>query len=150
MNSNPQTWPVQLSSDHAGYQRLALKRRHPDSPDYEVIVVRTSALLELWSRDVGYFLPPVDQWAADKRNGIRDFLDPADPGFAEMPVVSMHTRTLAEWSWRPPFRRFSAVPVVAFTNGRHRTRYLAAAGAQTLPVEVTRRSAPMLKALCGA
>ena len=149
MSTAPKTWAVQLSAEHPGYQRVELKRRHPQSPDYEVVVVPTQALLDLWSRDTSYFLPPVDQWKPEKRNGIRDFLDPADPGFAEMPVVSVHARTVVEWSWWPPFRRIHELPVVAFTNGRHRARYLAAAGAQHLPVEVTQRSAPKLKALCG-
>jgi hypothetical protein len=143
------TWPVELDHRHPGYQRLELKRRHPTGLDYKVVIVRTERLLELWSRDGTFFLPPVPEWKEEKRNGIRAFLDPADPGTAEMPVVSMRSQTVRRWGWWPPFFTHVEEPVLTFTNGRHRARYLAYAGAQTIPVEVTARSAPLVEAHCG-
>jgi hypothetical protein len=120
------------------------------SSDYVVINVRTDRLLELWSRDGGYFLPPVPQWTQSERDRFHSFLDSRDPGFAEMPVVSIYFRTVSRWGWRPPFRCNFEEPVLAFTNGRHRARYLAYAGAQTIPVEATARSAPLVQKYCGA
>jgi hypothetical protein len=143
------TWRVELDHEHSGYQCLELKRRHPTSHDYKVIIVRADKLLELWSRDSDFFLPPVPKWKPGMRNRIRAFLDPEDIGTAEMPVVSMRSQTVWRWGLRPPFFKRVEEPVLSFTNGRHRARYLAYAGAATLPVEVTVRSAPLVEAYCG-
>lgn len=143
------TWPVELDRQHPNYQSLVLKRKHPDRDDYRVVIVKTELLLALWARDEGYFLPPVSDWKEEKRQGIRKFLDPADPGIAEMSVVSMRMRTGVLWHWWPPLRVRVAEPVISFTNGRHRARYLVFAGAKTMPVEVTLNSAPLVEAHCG-
>lgn len=143
------TWRVELGAWHSNYKSLHLKQSHPDNPGYKVIIVRTDKLLELWSRDTGYFLPSVSLWTEEKRNGIHSFLDPADPGTAEMPVVSIFIREIRTWNWRPPFFSYVKEPVLTFTNGRHRARYLADAGARTLPVESTMKSAPFVEAYCG-
>lgn len=145
-----ETYRVKLDHCHPGYQSLELKRRHPMSSDYVVIHVGTGRLLELCSRDGDYFLPPVPQWTQSERYRLHTFLDSREPGVAEMPVVSIYFRTVSRWGWRPPFRSNIEEPVLAFTNGRHRALYLAYAGAQTIPVEATARSAPLVKEYCGS
>jgi hypothetical protein len=143
-------WIVPLG-DHADYyDQVRLRRVFFDEHDacHCVVIVDTCKLLRCADRDrTDYVLPPVGQWHSGKICGIRAFLDPAGDQIPTMPHVTIGTR-------RAPGLRgwlgLDRIGVVAFLNGQHRARYLAHAGAQTIPVEVHEREAGLLKAMCGA
>jgi hypothetical protein len=141
-------WIVQLH-DHPYYDHVRLKRVFvADGTRHQVVMVDVRKLLACADRDnTDYVLRPVSEWHAGKVKGIREFLDPANSRIPEMPYVTITTRPargLLGWL------RIERDGVVAFRNGQHRARYLANAGALSLPVEVHEREAPLLRRLCGA
>ncbi len=142
-------WIVPLR-DHRYYDHVRLKRVFGDEDDTRhcVVVVDAVKLLRCADRDeTDYVLPPVGDWHSGKIRGIREFLDPTNERIPTMPYVTIVTRRapgLLGWLG------IELEGVVTFRNGQHRARYLRYAGAQTFPVEVHEREAPLLTAMCGA
>lgn len=141
-------WTVILP-DHPYYNAVRLKRVFGEPGSRHVVVmVDVAKLLACAERDdTDYVLKPVDDWHAGKVKGIRDFLDPDNPRIPEMPYVTItarRTRNLLGWLG------MEREGVVAFRNGQHRMRYLAYAGASSVPVEVHEREAALLLAICAA
>lgn len=145
---NEPVWVVQLH-DHEWYDHVRLKRVFGvDGTRHEVVLVDARKLLLCAERDdTDYVLRPVDEWHSGKVRGIREFLDPENSRVPQMPYVTISTRRapgLLGWVG------LEREGVVAFRNGQHRARYLAAAGARWFPVEVHEREALLLRELCGA
>jgi hypothetical protein len=141
-------WVVELH-DHEWYDHVRLKRVFStDGTRHEVVLVDARKLLVCADRDdTDYVLRPVDEWHPGKARGIREFLDPANSRIPDMPYVTIVARRapgLIGWLG------LEHEGVVAFRNGQHRARYLAAAGARWFPVEVHEREAPLLRQYCGA
>lgn len=91
-------------------------------------------------------IDPPDKWPSEKLSGLQNFLDPNDPGAAEMPVVGVWDAPRPGWWSRVRKHRW---PAVAFTNGRHRAHLLRHFGAATIPVEVSKHSVKRVLDLCG-
>ncbi|KUZ40788.1 plasmid fertility inhibition factor family protein [Burkholderia territorii] len=140
-------WIIPLSG-HAAYTSTHLKRVFAsDDSRHRVVTVDLTKLLACADRDTtDYVLPSVQYWAPGKAVGIRDFLDPAQARIPEMPFITFRetrTRTLLG------IPGLSKVGVASFRNGQHRARYLAYAGATSLPVEVHETEADLLVRYCG-
>jgi hypothetical protein len=142
-------WIVPLR-EHRHYDYVRLKRVFGDEDDTRhcVVLVDAARLLQCADRDdTDYVLPPVGDWHAGKKRGIREFLDPQSERIPTMPYVTIVSRRapgLLGWLG------IEHEGVVTFRNGQHRARYLAYAGAEAFPVEVHEREAALLKAMCGA
>jgi hypothetical protein len=141
-------WIVPLGA-HPYYDHVRLKRVFTaDGARHQVVLIDVSRLLVCADRDdTDYVLRPVNEWHSGKGRGIREFLDPANTRVPEMPYVTVTTRRARGLTGWLGLEREG---VVAFRNGQHRARYLAAAGARCLPVEVHEREAALLHQLCGA
>lgn len=147
-------WHVSLSPNHPQYQSVGLVPRFNDA-DHRVVVVDARKFIHFWSLDYrGYFLPEVDQWEPSKREGIFHFLSPPRQRekHVEMPVAFLNETMIQCREKRfLVFKRTieRTVRYVGFTNGRHRTRYLAHAGAIQLPIETSAKTAQLLESYCG-
>lgn len=128
-------WTVPLPSS-APYGFVRLRRRHSDELGYRVVLVDPNRLIKFHQRDQ-FRLPDPSNWPEDKRKGLQQFLDPADPGAAEMPLVSVWDAQKPGWWARLCKQRW---PAVSFTNGRHRAYMLHYFGAPVIPVEVSLHS----------
>jgi hypothetical protein len=118
-------WVVPLS-DHASYDHVRLKRVFTtDGTRHEVVLIDVRKLMLCADRDdTDYVLRPVHEWHMGKVRGIREFLDPDNARVPEMPYVTISARR------SPGLLGWFALEhegVVAFRNGQHRARYLAAA-----------------------
>lgn len=109
------------------------------------MIVDVNKLLMLHDRDHEMRIQNPEFWTEEKQKEIKRFLDPDDLGEAEMPIVSIFDAPMPGWWAR--FRGHSH-EAVAFTNGRHRARFLRYMGAISIPVEVTERSKARLSQLC--
>lgn len=142
-----ETWTVRLPG-HTPYTITRLKRTFL-SDDYRrrVVIIDTKELLTCADRDTSdYVLPDVQYWHLGKVHGIRGFLDPSQARIPEMPYVTFKTRnkrTLLGWIG------LSKDGVVSFRNGQHSARYMASAGATSLPVEVHETETALLTRYCG-
>lgn len=147
-------WHVPLSQSHPLYQSVGLVPRFNDG-DHCVVVVDAQKLIHYWSLDHRiYHLPPVEEWSESKRDGIFEFLSPPKRRWThvEMPVAYLQEMRIEQveirfWFFKRKIERL--IRYVGFTNGRHRTRYLAYAGATQLPVQTSRRNAQLLEHYCG-
>ena len=140
-------WSVELPEEHPGYKQIQLKRGLPGNDRYTVVEVDAERFMQCYAREMrGYVIPPVPQWAAEKIEGIREFLDPAG-GVPDMARISFRVVTRTRL-----FGLLSPVDegVVSFTNGRHRCTYMHHAGATRFPVEVAVEYADLLRQHCGA
>lgn len=142
------TWVVQLP-EHAPYTFTRLKRLGlSDDSLHRVVIVDPRKLLACADRDTAdYVLPLVQYWHSGKMHGIQAFLDPEQDRIPEMLYVTFsvrHTHTALGLPW------FSKEGVVSFRNGQHRARYIAFAGAASMPVEVHESEAELLRQYCGA
>lgn len=140
-------WIIQLPG-HPAYAYTHLKRVFAsDDSRHRVVTVDLTKLLACADRDTtDYVLPSVQYWAPGKAAGIRDFLDPAKARIPDMPFITFRetrTRTLLG------LPGLSKVGIASFRNGQHRARYLAFAGATSLPVEVHETEADLLVRYCG-
>ena len=136
-------WTVPLPAS-APYPHVRFKREKSD-PDYSVVVVDLNVLMMLHDRD-HMSIPEPTAWPARKLEGIRNFLDPSDPGEPLMPRVSVWDAPRPGWFARLTKKTHAAV---IFGNGRHRARYLRHVGATHIPVEVAFNSKTRLQELCG-
>jgi hypothetical protein len=143
------TWRVQLGPDHTPYSYVDFKCSRENVAGYSVVMVDVERLMACFERDPFVIAPPAE-WSKEKREGIRQFLDP-EGGAPDMPVVGFSIRMRGR---RRLFgfaaRRIERVPVAGFTNGRHRARYLQYTGAKMMPVEVHESEATLLREHCGA
>ncbi|SPZ02576.1 Uncharacterised protein [Pseudomonas luteola] len=152
-------WHVPLSANHPEYQSVGLRRRHNDD-SHTVIIVDVKRLIEYSDNDLPcYVKEPVEQWSEHDKQGVFDFLKPptARQTYIEMPIVAFGTRT--RYFRVPRFKIFQEifqkteseeVNYVSYVNGRHRTRYLAYAGAIQMPVMCSIKVAESLRLHCGA
>lgn len=140
------TWPVQLAPNHTPYSICHFKRELPENPDYTVVLVDTRKFMECYHREMKcYVIPTAENWTQEKREGIRNFLDPST-GAPHMPRVGFNVREKKRlWG----FLQSEIFGVVSFVNGRHRARYLLYAGAKCFPVEVHKGDAPFILQYCG-
>ncbi|MGT2457656.1 plasmid fertility inhibition factor family protein [Cupriavidus basilensis] len=142
-------WTVPLGANHAPYPLMKLKRRFAGLDDHTVVVVDTAKLMEAFARDT-LTIPPATQWPADKLAHHCAFLNPVN-GIPEMPILYCEETTTTRRVWWGLFgTKTQTVPVVGFTNGRHRARYLEFAGAAQMPVETLLSNAALLRHYCGA
>jgi hypothetical protein len=147
-------WHVSLSPNHPVYQSVGLVPRYDDDR-HCVVIVDVAKLIHYWSLDHrGYQISPVECWSQAKKDGVFEFLSPPKPRetYVEMPIAFLNEIPVEEvetrfWFFKRRIERLSRY--VGFTNGRHRTRYLAHAGATQIPVQTSLRNAPMLKHFCG-
>ncbi|CAG4886278.1 hypothetical protein R52603_02899 [Paraburkholderia saeva] len=141
-------WIVTLTS-HPHYGHVRVKRVFTaDGARHQVVLVDPQRLLTCADRDnTDYVLRPVNEWHPGKVRGIREFLDPSNARIPEMPYVTVCTRRARGLAGLLGLEKEG---VVAFRNGQHRARYLAAAGARCFPVEVHEREAALLHQMCGA
>jgi hypothetical protein len=141
-------WVVPLHN-HTWYDHVRLKRVFTtDGTRHQVVLIDARKLLVCADRDnTDYVLPAVDEWHAGKIRGIREFLDPSNARIPQMPYVTITTRRAPGLLGLLGFEREG---VVAFRNGQHRARYMAAAGARWFPVEVHEREVALLQQFCGA
>lgn len=140
-------WIVQLPG-HAPYAYTHLKRVFAsDDSRHRVVTIDLKKLLTCADRDTtDYVLPSVQYWTPGKAAGIREFLDPGQDRIPDMPFITFRetrTRTLLG------IPGLSKVGVASFRNGQHRARYLAYAGATTIPVEIHETEADLLVRYCG-
>jgi hypothetical protein len=142
-----ETWVVPLP-EHDTYRFTRLKRIGlSDGSRHTVVVVDLSKLLACADRDTrDYVLPPVQDWHPGKIHGLRVFLDPHETRIPEMPYVMFSTRNTRGLLGLVGLEKEG---VVSFRNGQHRARYMAAAGALSLPVEVHETEAALLARYCG-
>ena len=111
-------------------------------------MVDLQKLLTCADRDTtDYVLPPVQNWYAGKTRGIRELLDPRQQRIPEMPYVTFRLRNRRTLLGSLGLEKEG---VVSFRNGQHRARYLAFAGATSIPVEVHETEAVLLERYCGA
>ncbi len=151
---NDPLWHVQLNNAHPQYQQVSLRRR-PGYPDHEVVIVEAQKLIQYSAQDIrtSYVIGPVEAWDPVKRHGLFEFLAPPKPReqHVEMPIVSFNEVTVYEresYLWLFSRIRQRQVQYVAYTNGRHRARYLADAGATEIPVMCHKHEVRMLIAHC--
>lgn len=142
-----EVWIVQIPG-HTPYAYTHLKRVFScDDTRHRVVTIDLTKLLACADRDTtDYVLPSVLYWPPGKAAGIREFLDPEQDRIPDMPYITFRekrTRTLLG------IPGLSKVGVASFRNGQHRARYLAYAGATTLPVEVHETEADLLVQYCG-
>lgn len=140
-------WTVPLGESHVAYPFMRLHRRFEKLREYTVVIVDTARLMECFTRDtIG--IPPAVDWPITQLEHHREYLNPKR-GTPEMPIVHCRENTYVRqrlWGLLSPLREI--LPVVTFTNGRHRTRYMEYAGAMTIPVETDLASAPLLRHYC--
>ena len=138
-------WTVPLGAHHRFYGHAQLKRELPDNPDYTVVVVDMEKFVECFERGMpSYVIPEVAAWTDEKRDRLRDFLDPMT-GAPNMPRASIRLEERSRlWGLLKPVE----VAVASFTNGRHRTRYLQGAGALCIPIEVHQSAAKLFEQCC--
>ena len=147
-------WHVRLSDTHPQYQSVSLRRR-PRYPDHEVVVVDAQKLIHYSAQDIrrSYVVGPVETWHPAKRQGLFEFLAPPRPGeqHVEMPIVSFNDITVHDresYLWFFYRLRPREVRYVAYTNGRHRARYMADAGAKEIPVMCPRDQVQLFRERC--
>lgn len=140
------TWSVKLNPNHTPYNICNFKRELPNNLNYTVVIVDTERFMECYHNEMKcYVIATADKWTHEKREGIRDFLDP-NTGAPHMPRIGFVIRERKRlWGLIKP----ETFAVVSFTNGRHRSRYLQYAGAKCFPVEVHTKQAPLLLQYCG-
>lgn len=147
-------WHVPLSPNHPGYPPVGFRPRLDDLSRYPVVIVDLQKVLRYWQADSpGFFLDPVPMWSAEKRTGIHRFLSPPGPSerFVEMPMAYLHDiefiTSLRRWLF---FRNkvMGRRQYLAFTNGRHRTRYVEFAGATHIPMQTGKESEALLTRYC--
>ena len=140
-------WYVRLHGDHPAYAWIKLKRQLQDDLNYVAVIVDARKFMDCYMRDMqAYVLPPVEQWEPGKKTGIWKFLNPHLSGVPAMPRVSFAVVERKRlWGLRPSIYE----GVASFTNGRHRSMYMAFAGATSFPVEVHVNQASLLKRYCG-
>lgn len=120
-----------------------------DAPDsrHKVVVINLAKLLACADRDTtDYVLQAAQYWHAGKVRGICEFLAPGQERIPEVPYVTFTTRRRRTLSG---LIGIASEGVVSFRNGQHRARYLAFAGASSLPVEVHETEAELLERFCG-
>ncbi|OCS48712.1 plasmid fertility inhibition factor family protein [Ralstonia pickettii] len=146
--SDIQVWNVRLVN-HEPYAFTRLKRAFvSDDARHCVVMVDVRKLLECADRDTtDYVLPAVPDWYPGKARGIREFLDPKRPRIPDMPYVTFKLRNRRTLLGSLGLEKEG---VVSFRNGQHRARYLAFAGATSIPVEVHETEAALLERYCGA
>ncbi|CAM5317148.1 plasmid fertility inhibition factor family protein [Thauera mechernichensis] len=151
---NDPLWHVRLSDGHPRYQQVSLRRR-PGYPNHEVVIVDAQKLIQYSAQDfrAGYVIGPVGTWDPRKRQGLFEFLAPPGPRerHVEMPIVSFNEVTVYEresYLWLFSHIRSRQVQYVGYTNGRHRARYLADAGARDIPVMCHKDEVHVLRAHC--
>ncbi|KWF57920.1 plasmid fertility inhibition factor family protein [Burkholderia pseudomultivorans] len=140
-------WIIQLPG-HAPYTYTHLKRVFAsDDSRHRVVIVDVTRLLACADRDTtDYVLPSVQYWARGKAVGIRGFLDPEQARIPDMPFITFREARTRMLLGIPGL---SKIGVASFRNGQHRARYLAYAGATTLPVEIHETEADLLARYCG-
>jgi hypothetical protein len=165
-------WKVPLPNN-PHYPYTLFHRRHEDEHGYAVLIVSLEKLLACHARDTGYVIPPYQQWDANKAEGILNFMRPsafqpplpehipeylrADGdkphlGSVELAQVHIHMERNVE---RPGFlgwlglrKRVYELPVVSFTNGRHRTRFMQAMGVTHAPMLIENHQIDMMQLYC--
>lgn len=140
-------WIVPIPN-HSPYSFTRMKCGY-DAPDsrHKVVVIDLARLLACADRDTtDYVLGSAQYWHPGKVRGIREFLAPTEVRIPEMPYVTFRTRRTRTLSGLIGISREG---VVSFRNGQHRARYLAFAGARSLPVEAHETEAEMLARFCG-
>lgn len=149
-----QHFEVSLSPEHANFSSVHFHRRYESLPDYTVIWIDTERFMACFERD-HFVIPPVSEWNESRFNHVRDNLMPDRRGLRspEMPVAHLRlvTRTVYPrfWGFFGLFGKQVTFPVIAFTNGRHRSRYLQYAGAKTFPVEIELSNLELVCLHCG-
>ncbi|MDO8336538.1 MAG: hypothetical protein Q7T74_07215, partial [Candidatus Saccharibacteria bacterium] len=149
-----QHFEVYLSPEHTDYSSVQLRRRYESLPDYTVIWIDTERFMACFERD-HFVIPPVSEWDEAKLNHVRDTLRPDRRGLRlpEMPVAHLRLvfRTVYSgfWGFFKLFGQQVNFPVIAFSNGRHRSRYLQYAGAKTFPVEIELSNLELVRLHCG-
>lgn len=122
-----------------------MKRDLPDNSNYTVVVVDVDKFMACVRREKTFQIPPVQCWAQEKLEGIRQYLDPADTGVPVMARPSIHVVSKKRWFG---LRRPHTYAVVTFTNGRHRSSYMEHAGATQMPIEVPVSQVALFKKHC--
>jgi hypothetical protein len=129
-------WSVPLDDARSPYPFARMHRRYATLPYYTVAVVDTAKFMACFANeDPNFWVPPAAEWGAMQLARHRDRLAPGTAS-AEMPIVHIEERPIIRRRLFGLLKRLEMLPVVSFTNGRHRARYLEFAGATTLPVEI--------------
>jgi hypothetical protein len=149
--------------------------RGSEAARYTVVIVNLEKFLACHSRNSDLAIPPFSQWAKRKIEAITDYMRPCafdpppdealpafvreamleipDLGSVEMPIVDIDMRCSSGDSglpWdRDAIRRSLGLPVVCFSNGRHRARFAEAMGARHIPVEVEITQAELMRRVFG-
>ena len=137
------------------------------------MIVNLERLVACHARDIGYVIPPYEQWDEDKAEGILNFMRPiafhpplpepipdylrADGdnphlGSVELAQAHIHMERNVE---RPGLlgcfglrKRVYELPVVSFTNGRHRTRFMQAMGVTHAPMQIENHQIDLIRLHC--
>lgn len=165
-------WKVPLPNN-PHYPYTLFHRRHEDEQGYAVMIVNLERLVACHARDIGYVIPPYEQWDEDKAEGILNFMRPiafhpplpepipdylrADGdnphlGSVELAQAHIHMERNVE---RPGLlgcfglrKRVYELPVVSFTNGRHRTRFMQAMGVTHAPMQIENHQIDLIRLHC--
>lgn len=169
-------WRVPLPKNPQ-YPYTLFHRRLGDKYNYTVVLVDVEKFLDCHLRDMpGYVIPPMADWKQEEVDGLMNFMRPSafDPmpkeemprmvrealgenrhlGSVEMPIAHIEMERFVEHPGLLEFlglkkKKVFEKPVVSFTNGRHRSRFIQAMGVKCFPVEVEQRQADLMRRICG-
>lgn len=150
MRLNLPTWTVDLDAQHPEFQHVEL-HRETGYDHCDVLIVDADRFIQLTElHRPSFVIPRIEHWKPEKRAGIAHFLKP--PGSVPMPYVSLQERqevVFEHYWWIFKKKRLTSIKAVSYTNGRHRARYLHAAGARWFPVMCPKDDIEEMRLLCG-
>lgn len=164
-------WRIPLPARDAPYPHVLLHRRFQTLESYTAVWIDTEKFMACFARDIGYTIDPFEDWDDSEKEGFKNFMRPAEfeppkkfpewlrgyepkeTGSVEMPIAHAEINRVYDTSGILGFfglsRKTIELPVVSFTNGRHRSRFLQAMGVKSFPVEVPVSQADLMRRICG-
>jgi hypothetical protein len=133
-------------------ERFVDLRAHlPDVARYPIVWVKTKQFIRLWRESIASFndTPIYEEWPDDKKRGIRYFL--VRPGYAPVSRINCEIREYSKTRWFGLKKQMYDQVYIGFSNGRHRTEFMHAMGAERIPVQVNSiDAAQLLDGICGS
>ncbi|MBX9899620.1 MAG: hypothetical protein K2Y28_02450 [Burkholderiaceae bacterium] len=147
-----QSYRIDLSPDHQYFPYTNFSRCYPRDPSFQVIEVDTRKFFSYFDNSI----PPAEKWSNERLEKVRRDVQPRSikNGVYKMPYASIRFETkiiypCALFCLLGLFGKEKNAPVISFTNGRHRARYLQYAGAKSFPIEVHADHVESMKQYCG-
>lgn len=129
-------------------QEISLKSSD-DEQVRPVVYVDAARFVEVWENSIGTLLiPRYEEWDTATKIGIEHYLTDNSSGIASLPMVNCEIRSYVETKMFGFLKKRETKLYIGFLNGRHRTMFMLAKGAEQIPVQCTNvEAAAILKSV---